>query len=200
MSIPFSTNTLEEVFAYLGVFVLAAVTGIGVVGPGDGALVYAAIGAAEGRLNIVYVLLVGFCGGVLGILIGYSVGSTYGRALLELPGPLLDWRRRFLAAGEAAFAKYGAIASFLVPSIVCGVIRVPFRTFVVFATLSRLWWALSFGLAAFYLGDGLVQIIRGATRLPPLAIATIIALLVVAIRWLWFQRRPSSRGRSSSAS
>ncbi|HEY2474551.1 MAG TPA: hypothetical protein VGI19_07080 [Candidatus Cybelea sp.] len=181
---------------YLGVFVLATITGMGIPGPGDGALVAAAIYAAEGELGLGYVLAAGFFGGVLGILIGYIVGSKYGRTLLELPGPFLDWRRNFLAKGEAQIAKYGAIAAFLVPSVLCGVIRVPFRTFVIFAVLSRLWWALSFGLAAYFLGDDLLHVIRSATRLPPLTIATILALLVVAVRLLWLQRRGSTRGES----
>lgn len=175
---------------------MAAITGIGIVGPGDGALVAAAIAAAEGQLDIGYVLGAGFFGGVLGILIGYPLGSKYGRGLLELPGPFLDLRRNLLAKGEAQFAKYGAIASFLIPSTISGVLRVPFRTFAVFATLSRLWWALSFGLAAFYFGDDLVQVARRAMHLHPLTITTILALLVVAARWVWLQRRPSTRDRS----
>jgi membrane protein DedA with SNARE-associated domain len=195
-----SSWTLEEILAYLGVFALAAITGIGIVGPGDGALAAATIAAAEGKLDLVYALGAGFCGGVLGILIGYRVGSTHGRTLLELPGPFLDLRRRLLVKGEAQFAKYGAFASLIVPSTICGVIRVPFRTFVVFATLSRLWWALSIGLVAFYLGEDFVQIVRRATHLHPLAIVAILALIVVAARWLWFQRRPSTRGPSSTAS
>jgi membrane protein DedA with SNARE-associated domain len=190
--------TLEEVLAYLGVFGLATITGIGIVGPGDGALVAAAIAAADGKLDLVYVLAAGFFGGELGILIGYQVGSTHGRTLLELPGPFLDLRRNLLAKGEAQLAKYGAIASFVVPSTICGVARVPFRTFVLFATLSRLWWALSFGLVAFYLGEDFVQVVRRTTRLHPLTIAAILVLLVVAVRWLWFARRRSTRGPLSA--
>lgn len=189
--------TPEAIFAYLGVFALATITGIGVVGPGDGALVAAAIAAAEGKLDLASVLTTGFCGGVLGVVIGYQVGSTYGRTLLELPGPFLDLRRSLLAKGEAQFAKYGAIASFLVPSAVCGVIRVPFRTFAVFATLSRLWWALSIGLVSFYLGEDFVEFVQRTTHLHPLTIAAILALLVVVVRWLWVQRRPWTRRRSS---
>jgi membrane protein DedA with SNARE-associated domain len=169
------------------------------LGPGDGALVAAAIAAAEGKLDLVYVLGAGFCGGVLGVLIGYQLGSTHGRMLLELPGPFLDLRRSLLARGEAQFAKYGAIASFLIPSAVCGVIRVPFRTFVVFAALSRLWWVLSFALVSFYLGEDFVQVVRRITHVHPLTIAAILAHLVVAARWLGVQRRPSTRGPSSAS-
>lgn len=177
---------------------MAAITGIGIVGPGDGALVAAAIAAAEGKLDLGYVLAAGFFGGALGIFIGYAVGSKYGRALLELPGPFLDLRRKLLATGEAQLAKYGAIASFLIPSTISGVLRVPFRTFVVFATLSRVWWALSFGLGSYFLGEDLVQTFRRMMHMHPLTITTILALLVVAARllWLWFQRRPAARDRS----
>jgi membrane protein DedA with SNARE-associated domain len=188
----------ETILVYVGVFALAAITGTGIVGPGDGALVAAAVAAAEGRLDLGYVLTAGFFGGALGILIGYRVGSTHGRRLLELPGPFLELRQSLLAKGEAQFAKYGAIAALLVPSTICGVIRVPFPTFVVYAALSRVWWVLSVGLVAFYLGEDLVQVIRRVTHLHPLAIVAILALLVVAARWLWFQRRRSSRAASSA--
>jgi membrane protein DedA with SNARE-associated domain len=195
-----NAHTPEEILAYLGLFAFATITGIGIVGPGDGALVAAAIAAAEGKLDLVYVLTAGFCGGVLGVLIGYRVGSARGRPLLELPGPFLDLRRSLLAKGDAQFAKYGAIASFIVPSTICGVKRVPFRTFVVFAALSRLWWALSFGLVAFYLGEDVVQLALRTMHLHPLTIAALLGLIVVAARWLWVQRRPSTRGRPSSTS
>jgi membrane protein DedA with SNARE-associated domain len=177
---------------------LAAITGVGIVGPGDGALVAAAIAAAEGKLDLGYVLAAGFFGGALGIFIGYAVGSKYGRTLLELPGPFLDFRRNLLATGEAQLAKYGAIASFLIPSTISGVLRVPFRTFAVFATLSRVWWTVSFGLGAYFLGEDLVQTFRRMMHLHPLTITTILALLVVAARllWLWLQRRPAARDRS----
>jgi membrane protein DedA with SNARE-associated domain len=189
--------TLEEILAYVGVFALATITGIGIVGPGDAALVAAAIAAADGKLDLVYVLAAGFFGGELGILIGYHLGSTHGRTFLELPGPFLDLRRSLLAKGEAQIAKYGAIASFVVPSTICGVIRVPFRTFVLFATLSRVWWAISFGLVAFYLGEDFVQVVRRTTHLHPLTIVAILVLLVFAARSLWFARRRSTRGSSS---
>jgi membrane protein DedA with SNARE-associated domain len=199
ISIHLNAYTLEEILAYLVIFAFATITGIGIVGPGDGALVAAAIAAADGKLDLAYTLAAGFFGGELGILIGYQVGSTHGRTFFELPGPFLDLRRGLLAKGEAQLAKYGAIASFVVPSAICGVMRVPFRTFVLFATSSRLWWALSVGLVAFYLGEDFVQIVRRTTHLYPLTIAAILVLLVVAARWLWFARRRSTRGQSSSA-
>jgi membrane protein DedA with SNARE-associated domain len=191
-------NAFEGILAYLGLFAAATITGIGIPGPGDGVLVVAAIAAAEGNLNLALVILVAFGGGVLGCAIGYRLGSLYGRQLFERPGPFLELRRRVLVNGEKLLTKYGRLASFVVPAIICGMKRIPLRTFVVFSTLSRLWWALFTAVAAYYLGEGFTEIIRRVTHAPVFMILVALAVLIVALRWLWFQRRPSASAASTS--
>jgi membrane-associated protein len=151
-------------------------------------LVAAAIAAAEGRLSLAFVIGVAFVGGVVGCQLGYWLGSRYGRELLVRPGTFLTFRVRILEKGEVLLGKYGALASFLVPSLICGIKRVPRRTFVVFSTLSRIWWALSTGVVAFYVGENLTEIIRHATHAPVLVVIAVIAVAVVIARWVWVER------------
>jgi membrane protein DedA with SNARE-associated domain len=184
-------ETLEVVLAYLGTFALAVLTAIGVPGPGDGALVAAGIAAAEGYLAVVKVIAVGFLGGVAGCEIGYRLGSAHGRRLLEDPGPFLKIRQRTLANGEALLLKFPRIASFIVPSLVCGIFRVPRLTFFIFSTLSRLWWALSTTLLAYFLGEEATRLLRKATGIPGFWIIAVLALLTALGWWLWSQRAPA---------
>ena len=182
-------GTIEVILAYLGTFALAIVSSIGIPGPGDGALVAAGIGAAEGYLRLTRVLAIGFLGGIAGCEIGYRIGCAQGRRLLEDPGPFLKLRRSMLIKGDALRTKYPRIASFFIPSVICGIYRIPRLSFFVFSTLSRFWWVLSTTLVAFYFGEGATELIHRITRTPQFAIIAILAVLAVVARWLWVRRR-----------
>jgi hypothetical protein len=73
---------------YAALAFLAAVSAIGLPGPGDSALIAAGLLAAEGELSLSVVLVVAFLGCVAGREIGYWVGSVGGRSL---PGASRRW-------------------------------------------------------------------------------------------------------------
>jgi len=56
-------------------FALAAVTGIGVPGPGDSALIAGGVIASAGNANLAAVLVVAFLGAVVGRGIGYRINE-----------------------------------------------------------------------------------------------------------------------------
>ena len=185
-------GSAELILAYLGTFALAIVSSIGIPGPGDGALFAAGIAAAEGYLALGKVIAIGFFGGVIGCEIGYRIGYSQGRRLLEEPGPFFKVRRSMLSKGDALRTKYPRVASFFVPSVICGIYRIPRLSFFIFSTLSRAWWVLWTTLIAFYFGDAATELIHRVTRSPQFAIIVILALLVVVGRWVWVQRRPAA--------
>ena len=73
---------------YLVLFVLVAIMGAGLPGPGDAALIAAGTLAGEGRLNIWIVLATAMVAWMPGSLIGYRIGMRKGRWLLDHPGRL----------------------------------------------------------------------------------------------------------------
>jgi membrane protein DedA with SNARE-associated domain len=87
--LPGVLHTLEPTLnhlGYLAVVGLVLIEDFGVPVPGETVLVLAAVYAGAGRLNILLVALLGFCGAVLGDNIGFAIGHLGGRPLLERYG------------------------------------------------------------------------------------------------------------------
>ena len=71
-------------FEYVILFVLVAILGAGLPGPGDAALIAAGTLAGEGRLNVWVVLAVSMTAWMLGSVGGFEIGHYGGRSLLDL--------------------------------------------------------------------------------------------------------------------
>jgi hypothetical protein len=70
--------------------------------------------ASQGQVNIEIVIVVATVAAVVGDNVGYVIGRTGGRRLLERPGLLEHHRRMIIVKGEPFFEKHGPKAVFLV--------------------------------------------------------------------------------------
>ncbi len=104
---------LSSHFAYLVLFALVGAESTGVPVPGETALIAAGVLAHDGRLNIAYVIALAALAPIMGDNLGYLIGRTGGRRLLERPGLLERHRREILTRGEPFFARHGPKAVFL---------------------------------------------------------------------------------------
>ena len=111
---------------YIIMFVFVVVLGAGLPGLGDAALIAAGTLAGEGRLNVWIVLAVAMAAGMLGSVAGYQIGVRGGRRMLDHPGRLEKSRRKLLAKGDRAFARWNFLASVTMPAFVSGIFRVRF--------------------------------------------------------------------------
>src|SRR5258706_12424129 len=101
---------LVKLPAHLGYLVLFALVGAestGVPVPGETALITAGVLASNGQFRIQLVIAVAAAGAIVGDNIGYLIGRTGGRRLLERPGFLEQHRRADLPKGEPVFPKPG---------------------------------------------------------------------------------------------
>ncbi len=172
---------------YLVLFAFVGVESSGVPVPGETALITAGVLAHHGRFHIELVIVVAASAAILGDNVGYLIGRTGGRRLLERPGPFERHRRQVLEKGEPFFAKHGAKAVFLgrwigglriAASWLAGISHMPWRTFLFWNALGGIVWATSVGLAAYYLGPTAEHVFKyvgvgGVTA----AVLAIIALL-----------------------
>src|SRR5579863_364420 len=115
---------------YLILFVLVALMGAGLPGPGDASLIAAGTLAGEGRLNVSIVLAVSMTAWMAGSVAGYEIGVRKGRWLLDHPGRLEKSRLKLLAKGDRAFGSHAFAASVTMPGFVSGIFRVRFWLFV----------------------------------------------------------------------
>jgi membrane protein DedA with SNARE-associated domain len=125
---------------YAVLFVLVAIMGAGIPGPGDASLIAAGALAGEGKLNIWIVLATAGIAWMLGSVIGFVIGARGGRPLLDHPGRLEKRRRKLLAKGDRAFGRYTFVASATLPAFVSGIFHVRFWLFLLGALTAGIFW------------------------------------------------------------
>jgi len=147
---------------YIVLFVLVAIMGAGLPGPGDASLIAAGTLAGEGRLNVGVVLAISMAAWMLGSVAGYEIGVRKGRWLLDHHGRLQKSRLKLLAKGDRAFGRHTFAASVTMPAFVSGIFRVRFGVFVLGALVAGIGWiGLYIGLS-YFLGAELAQRIGNA--------------------------------------
>ncbi|HEU4976115.1 MAG TPA: DedA family protein [Baekduia sp.] len=159
--------------------------------PGETALIAAGALAAQGHLDLAVVIAVAATAAIIGDNIGYLLGRRGGRWLLERPGRFADSRRRVLAFGEPFFARHGPKAVFfgrwilglrVWASWLAGITHMRWPSFLVWNAAGGISWAVTVGVLAYVVGDGIEALVRdfGIVALVLLAIAG--ATLVVLRR------------------
>jgi membrane protein DedA with SNARE-associated domain len=133
----------------------------GVPIPGETALIAAAVLASQGKLEIVWVIVVAAAGAIVGDNIGYVIGRKGGRWLLERPGMFHRQRLEVLRVGEPFFEAHGPKAVFfgrfllglrVWASWLAGATRMHWRSFALWNALGGISWATAVGLIAYLLG------------------------------------------------
>lgn len=137
---------------YVALFLFAMLSGIGINGFGEVALLGAGVYIANHKLPIEPVLFIAWLGAMLGGIAGWVIGWQAGRRLLTASGPFLRLRTRMLAHSEAVYYLHPSLAIVLTPSWAAGIEKVHWRPYIPLNALSALLWALPLGLGAYLLG------------------------------------------------
>jgi len=154
---------------YLILFALIGAESSGLPLPGETALLTAGVLAHHGQFQIELVIVIAATAAIVGDNIGYLIGRTGGRRLLERPGFLDTYRRGILEKGEPFFAKHGPKAVFLgrwvsglriAAAWLAGISRMPWHIFLFWNALGGITWAVSVGLLAYYLGPTAERIFK----------------------------------------
>ncbi len=185
-------------------YLLPAIIGLesmGIPSPGETALVAAAVLASQGKLNIVLVIVIGAASAIIGDNIGYWLGRTLGREVLEKPGPMHKRRLMVIAAGDRFFERHGPKAVFLARWIalvrfaaawLAGINHMPVRTFFFWNALGGITWAICFGLVGYFAGHA------GAKILTEFGIAGAIILAVLVVGVVVFLRVREKRAERAA--
>jgi membrane protein DedA with SNARE-associated domain len=148
-------------YGLIALFLVVMLESGGVPLPGETALVAAAIFASQGNLDIIEVIVVAAAAAIIGDNLGYWVGRTGGRKLLERV-PLLDrWSSRALPWSERFFKRHGGKTIFfarffsvlrVTAAWVAGISRMHWWTFFLWNAAGGIVWATLVGLVAYYAG------------------------------------------------
>jgi undecaprenyl-diphosphatase len=160
---------------------------VGLVFPGEVAVILGGVLASQGRLALWLVIVVGALGAIIGDSIGYEVGRRYGsRLLATFPRWLVkpehieqaqDLLRR--KGGRAVFiGRFTAALRALVPGL-AGTSRLPYRRFLAFNVLGGILWVTAIALTGYLAGSSF----RAAEHRFSLFSVGILAVVVAAVAY-----------------
>jgi membrane protein DedA with SNARE-associated domain len=186
--------TLSE---YAVLFVLVAIMGAGLPGPGDASLIAAGTLAGEGTLNVGIVLATAGVAWMLGSVIGFEIGRRGGRPMLDHPGRLEKRRGKLLAKGDRAFGRHTFVASMTLPAFVSGIFRVRYWLFILGAIVAGIGWIGMYVGLSYFLGEEVAKRIGNAGAK---ALVGVIMLVVLglAARAGWARWRASRTEQPAS--
>jgi membrane protein DedA with SNARE-associated domain len=186
-------------YGYGAIFAAVGVEGFGVPAPGQTILEAGAAASASpgGRLRIGWILLTAFLAASLGNSLGYLIGRSGGRELLQR----LRIDQRHLDKAERAFERYGGwlivFARFFdgprqLNGIAAGILEMPWTRFTLYNLVGAAFWACFWGLAVYYLDLHLDQAVALMRHLNPWVAGVSLVGLGVLVALVW--RRSSFRG------
>jgi membrane-associated protein len=158
---------------FLVVFLAVSASWAGVPAIGGAAAGTAGALASQGKLGLAAVVAVVALAGEVGGLIGYNIGSRWGRGFFERPGKRQESRQKVLAKGERFYARWGRYAVFVTPAIVSGTAKMRHREFAVWNFVA----ALGFAILAVAGAYGIGRLLTGHHAAKDIAILTVGIIL-----------------------
>jgi membrane-associated protein len=208
---PAASLSLTGPLALVVVFIfpaLEASTLLGIVIPGELALVLGGVLAHQGRVPLWAIVAAGSAGAITGDSVGYILGRRFGERLLarlprRLARPERVERAKALVrrmGGRAVFVgRFTAGFRTLVPGL-AGAAGMPYRTFVVYNVAGGVLWTTGSVLLGFVAGGAyqVAERIAGQASLVVLVVIVVIATATALVhRWRQGHRsqpaQPASR-------
>lgn len=182
-------------YGYWAVGAALLLENAGVPVPGETILLLASFLAySQHELQLPWIIVVATIAATVGDNLGFALGMYGGRPLLARYQSLFRIRDTTLARGEALFAKYGGVTVFLARFVagmriiagpLAGVLRMPWRTFLIFNFLGAAVWVSVISGAGYLFGQHFGRLERDIKRFDVVAVGCVLAIAA----WLWWRNR-----------
>ena len=180
-------------YGLLALFLVVMLESCGVPLPGETALVAAGVLASRGSLDLTAVIVVAAVAAIVGDNIGYWIGRSGGRRVLERNRFVSRWFERVLPWSESFFARHGPKTIFIARFVsvlrvtaawMAGVSRMHWWTFFLWNAAGGICWAVLVGLLSYVFGQAVAEAVA---RYGAIAGAVLVVLAIggaVAVhRW-----------------
>jgi membrane protein DedA with SNARE-associated domain len=157
--------------------------------PGETILIIAAFYSHHGDLNLMYVILLGIVGCILGDNISFHVGRRLGRPFILQYGRYVLVTPKRLAHVEHFFEKHGDKTIFIqrwitgvrvIGALVAGTTQMPWSRFLLFNCLGAITWVTAISLMAYTFAVNLPLLVKIVGRSGWALLGLFIAV------WLFF--------------
>lgn len=157
---------VEQLFAHYGYLVLLVGLPLDAIAlpipPGNTTLTYTGYLSYKGVLQWLPAIGAAVMGSVLGMTATYLIGYKLGSPLIERYGKWLSLKPELIEKTRTAYQKYGnnlLLISYFMPGIrqfigyFVGILRIPYRTFAIYAYTGSILWVVSFFAIGYVFGD-----------------------------------------------
>lgn len=183
------------VIGYPAIFLFVFIECVGVPLPGETMVLLASFCAATThQLQLPLVILFAALAAVLGDNVGYIIGRTGGRALVEKFGRFVFIKMEHLDKAELFFSRHGAKTVFfgrfisllrIWAAFLAGMNRMHWRTFLFYNGLGGIIWATYVGLLGYvagrYFHDHFDQVERVARTIGWVGFGLVVLAIIVAV-------------------
>ncbi len=175
---------LIRLFGYPVIALAIGLESMGLPMPGETSLLIGAALAANGHLNLFFVISSSALGAILGDNIGYFLGRKYGRSIFTR---FIKFDESRLAQAEGFFKRHGPKTVFIarfVPivrmfaALLAGINRMPALEFLIYNALGGLAWATLMGAVGYFFGQHL-GLLETWLRRTSIALVVLIVLGVI---------------------
>ena len=195
VQLPDLEHALTELSETLGTWTYALVGGlafletgafVGLIAPGETAIVLGGVVAAQGEINLVAVLLIAWVAAALADIDAVVLGARLGRRFIHRHGPRLGMTAPRVDRVEQFDARHGAKAILVgrfvgiiraVSPFLAGSSGLRFRAFLPWSLLGTAVWASAFTLAGYAFSESFSQA-AGALTHGAFALALVAAVLL----------------------
>ncbi len=195
---------------YVAIFVLSILQSACVPTSSELTLGFAGVLAAEGKLNLGAVILVGVVGEIIGAYIAWLVGRFWGRAFVDRYGRYILLSHRDLDRAERWYSRHerwGVFGSRLLPvvrnfvALPAGVAEVPLVRFGLLTAAGSLLWDGAMALIGYEVGGSYQKIMHGVSYAGYLIGVVVVAAIVFVFwhRWQAYRSATSAAGRGQHA-
>lgn len=182
---------LDGLAVYVLIGVLAfgeAAAFVGLVLPGELAVLLGGVLAAQGRVSLPVIIVVAAVGAISGDAAGYEIGRRWGwrlrdNVLLRRHGSTIDRVVRHVQRHGAVVVFVGRWTSVLraVVPAVAGMSRMPYSRFLLFNALGGVAWSVAFTLAGYAAGESYGVVEAATGRGSVLVTAALVIWVAVGI-------------------
>ncbi len=185
-------------YGYWAVGVTLLLENAGVPVPGETILLLASFLAfSQHELQLPWIIVVATVAATLGDNLGFALGYYGGRPLLLRYQSIFRIHDKTIAQGESLFARFGAVTIFfarfvfgmrIIAGPMAGVLRMPWRKFLVFNFLGAAAWVTVISGAGYLFGQHWRRLERIIKRVD---LSVVIVVVVLVVVWWWRNRRES---------
>ena len=201
---------LAAPWLYVAVGTLAAAEAailVGLVFPGETALLIGGFAASQGRVNLAVMVAVAVGAAIVGDSIGYEVGRHFGPRIRDTRvGRWVGqdrWERaerslQHRGGPAVMFGRWVGILRAIVPGV-AGMTRMPYRRFLIWNVIGALVWAPTMVIGG-YLAGSSYRALESWLGRAGLVIFVVLLVGVAGWRWLrWAAARQEPRGDGHSS-